>query len=38
MIYVGAEQAQFGACGRILVTVLEGFNLKAPSGKNLRML
>ncbi|KAG5347923.1 ITSN2 protein, partial [Acromyrmex charruanus] len=31
-----SKQAQFGACGRILVTVLEGFNLKAPSGKNLR--
>ncbi|XP_011689438.1 PREDICTED: intersectin-1 isoform X2 [Wasmannia auropunctata] len=28
-----SKQAQFGACGRILVTVLEGFNLKAPSGK-----
>ncbi|XP_011861112.1 PREDICTED: intersectin-1 isoform X2 [Vollenhovia emeryi] len=26
-----SKQAQFGACGRILVTVLEGFNLKAPS-------
>ncbi|KZC10712.1 Intersectin-1, partial [Dufourea novaeangliae] len=24
-----SKQAQFGACGRILVTVLEGFNLKA---------
>ncbi|XP_011350007.2 intersectin-2 isoform X6 [Ooceraea biroi] len=29
-----SKQAQFGACGRILVTVLEGFNLKAPSGKD----
>ncbi|XP_071567656.1 intersectin-1 isoform X11 [Temnothorax nylanderi] len=28
-----SKQAKFGACGRILVTVLEGFNLKAPSGK-----
>ncbi|XP_071643999.1 intersectin-1 isoform X4 [Temnothorax longispinosus] len=26
-----SKQAKFGACGRILVTVLEGFNLKAPS-------
>ncbi|XP_025267864.1 intersectin-1 isoform X9 [Camponotus floridanus] len=26
-----SKQAQFRACGRILVTVLEGFNLKAPS-------
>ncbi|XP_050466670.1 intersectin-1 isoform X2 [Cataglyphis hispanica] len=26
-----SKQAQFGACGRILVTVLEGFNLKASS-------
>ncbi|XP_018365606.1 PREDICTED: intersectin-1 isoform X10 [Trachymyrmex cornetzi] len=26
-----SKQAQFGACGRILVTVLEGFNLKALS-------
>ncbi|XP_072755931.1 intersectin-1 [Anoplolepis gracilipes] len=26
-----SKQAQFGACGRILVTVLQGFNLKAPS-------
>ncbi|XP_020278373.1 intersectin-1 isoform X3 [Pseudomyrmex gracilis] len=25
-----SKQAQFGACGRILVTVLEGFNLKVP--------
>ncbi|XP_035731286.1 intersectin-1-like isoform X10 [Vespa mandarinia] len=28
-----SKQAQFGACGRILVTVFEGSNLKAPSGK-----
>ncbi|KAK2582098.1 hypothetical protein KPH14_002798 [Odynerus spinipes] len=28
-----SKQAQFEACGRILVTVLEGSNLKAPSGK-----
>ncbi|XP_028046441.1 intersectin-1 isoform X3 [Monomorium pharaonis] len=26
-----SKQAQFGACGRILVTVLDGFNLKALS-------
>nr|XP_012216614.1 PREDICTED: intersectin-1 isoform X3 [Linepithema humile] len=28
-----SKQAQFRACGRILVTVFEGFNLKTPSGK-----
>ncbi|XP_076663199.1 dynamin associated protein 160 isoform X5 [Andrena cerasifolii] len=28
-----SKQAQFGACGRILVTVLEGFNLKTIPGK-----
>ncbi|XP_076246231.1 dynamin associated protein 160 isoform X2 [Calliopsis andreniformis] len=28
-----SKQAQFGACGRILVTVLEGFNLKTLPGK-----
>ncbi|XP_015189067.1 PREDICTED: intersectin-1 isoform X9 [Polistes dominula] len=28
-----SKQAQFGACGRILVTVFEGSNLKTPSGK-----
>ncbi|CAK9815717.1 ITSN1 [Anthophora quadrimaculata] len=28
-----SKQAQFGACGRILVTVLEGFNFKTISGK-----
>jgi len=33
-MWVNTEQAQFGACGRILVTVLEGFNLKASSGKD----
>lgn len=26
-------QAQFGACGRILVTVQQGSNLKNPAGK-----
>lgn len=31
------EQAQFGACGRILVTVLEGANLKTVSGKNKKL-
>ncbi|XP_076754423.1 dynamin associated protein 160 isoform X3 [Xylocopa sonorina] len=28
-----SKQAQFGACGRILVTVFEGFNLKTIPGK-----
>nr|XP_031841629.1 intersectin-1 isoform X3 [Nomia melanderi] len=28
-----SKLAQFGACGRILVTVLQGFNLKATPGK-----
>ncbi|KAG7207393.1 hypothetical protein KM043_009047 [Ampulex compressa] len=28
-----SKQAQFGACGRILVTVLEGFNLETNSAK-----
>lgn len=35
-VYGQTEQAQFGACGRILVTVLEGFDLKTPAaGKHL---